>query len=375
MENGSKIAAVSSAEDTGRSKAISLLIVDEAAFIENAEEIWKSAYSTLSTGGRSIILSTPNGVGNWFHKIWTDSQSGRGQFHLRALKWDCHPERDQSWRDEQTEHLGIRGASQECDANFLSSGDNLIDLVYLKEYEQQNVQEPKEERMGNSIRIFEAPKFNSDYILSADTSRGDAKDYSAAHIIEIATLNQVAEVQIKCPSFQFGDILVELGTEYNSALLVVEHDALGNSTIQRIVEHQYPNLYYTPAAPLKVVGTKSKRELLKQKYGEFSATPGISVNTATRPLMIDKLRETIEKGYLSIRGIRTIKELETFVWLNGKVQAAEGYNDDLVMSLAAAIWVYGSVRLNAPWLIPSQQAATIPNETKKAEREGLLYLK
>ena len=63
FSNGSIIKAVPTSEDAGRSEALSLLIIDEAAFIRNFEELWKGLYPTLSTGGGAIILSTPNGVG------------------------------------------------------------------------------------------------------------------------------------------------------------------------------------------------------------------------------------------------------------------------------------------------------------------------
>ena len=61
--NGSQIKAISSTGEAGRSEALSLLIIDEAAFIKNIDEIWTAAQSTLSTGGKCIALSTPNGMG------------------------------------------------------------------------------------------------------------------------------------------------------------------------------------------------------------------------------------------------------------------------------------------------------------------------
>jgi len=113
--NGSQIKATSAAGDAGRSEALSLLVFDEAAFIDKIEEIWVSAQSTLSTGGNAIILSTPNGVGNFFHKTWVGSEDGTNGFNNIRLHWSVHPERDQSWRDEQETLLGAKGAAQECD--------------------------------------------------------------------------------------------------------------------------------------------------------------------------------------------------------------------------------------------------------------------
>ena len=80
---------------------MSLLIVDEAAFIRNIEDIWVASQATLSTGGGAIVLSTPNGIGNWFHQTWVDAENGINGFETIKLKWDLHPERDQNWRQEQ----------------------------------------------------------------------------------------------------------------------------------------------------------------------------------------------------------------------------------------------------------------------------------
>ena len=131
------------AGDAGRSEALSLLVIDEAAFIDNVEEIWTSSQSTLSTGGGAIVLSTPNGVGNWFHKIWLQGQSGE-QWNPIELHWSVHPERDQKWREEQSKLLGEKGAAQECDCDFISSGHTVVEGSTLKWYEETYVKDPME---------------------------------------------------------------------------------------------------------------------------------------------------------------------------------------------------------------------------------------
>lgn len=115
LGNGSQIKAVSAASDSGRSEAVSLLVLDEAAFIDNIETIFTAAQQTLATGGRCIAISTPNGTGNWFHKEFTKGEIGENKFTAIRLPWKVHPERDQSWRDEQDRILGKREAAQECD--------------------------------------------------------------------------------------------------------------------------------------------------------------------------------------------------------------------------------------------------------------------
>ena len=62
LDNGSQIKASTTSADAGRSEALSLLVIDEAAHVEGLDELWTGLYPTLSTGGRCIALSTPNGM-------------------------------------------------------------------------------------------------------------------------------------------------------------------------------------------------------------------------------------------------------------------------------------------------------------------------
>ena len=147
LENGSQIKASSAASDAGRSEAVSLLIIDEAAFIDQISEIWASAQQTLATGGGAIVLSTPYGTGNWFHQSWVKAQAGENDFVPIRLPWDVHPERDQAWRDKQDELLGDpRMAAQECDCDFNTSGDTVFYNEYIEFYEQSHMKEPLEKR-------------------------------------------------------------------------------------------------------------------------------------------------------------------------------------------------------------------------------------
>jgi phage FluMu gp28-like protein len=135
LKNGSQIKAVSSSGTAGRSSALSMLIIDEAAFIDNIDDIWTSAQSTLSTGGKAIVLSTPNGVGNFFHRTWIDADAKNNKFHTIKLPWSLHPERDQVWRNEQTKLLGPKMAAQECDCLWGKSEVRVRDKNTGVEYE------------------------------------------------------------------------------------------------------------------------------------------------------------------------------------------------------------------------------------------------
>lgn len=345
FDNGSMISATSSAKDAGRSKALSLLVLDEAAFIDEAKDIWTSAYNTLSTGGRAIVLSTPNGVGNWFHEMWVNADKKRNDFKTLRLPWHLHPRRDQKWRDEQTKQLGVRGANQECDCDFLTSGANLVDLMTLSEYENRTipgrpdmgVRDPIELRYAGSLWVWKYPEPGQDYIVAADVARGDASDYSTAQVINIETLEQVAEYQLQVPPKEFGDALVNLATEYNDALLIVEYNGIGPAVLQQIIDRNYKNTFYS-STDLKVI--EVQRQISSRFYAdEKKLKPGFTTTMTTRPLLTSKLEAYFRERVVDIHSIRTITELKTFIWENGKAQAAQNYNDDLVMALCLGLWV------------------------------------
>ena len=242
--NGSQIKAVSAAGDAGRSEALSLLIIDEAAFIDKIDEIWASAQQTLATGGRAIVLSTPNGVGNFFHQTWVKSEARENTFNPIKLHWTVHPERDDTWREEQEVLLGPDKAAQECDCDFISSGRTVIPGELLQWYKETMCQDPVETRGGDQgMWIWEYPDYSKSYMVVADVARGDGKDYSAFHIFEIDTLTQVAEFKSQIGTKEYGNMLVNVATEYNEALLVIENANIGWAAIQPAIDRGYQNLY------------------------------------------------------------------------------------------------------------------------------------
>ena len=150
LKNGSKIQAKSSNSDSARSEAVSLLLIDEAAFIDNIEETFTAAQQTLATGGQCMALSTPNGIGNWFHSTYVKAEVAENSFVPIKLPWTVHPERNQVWRDMQDRDLGPRMAAQECDCDFLSSGETVFEPEDLQFYEEtyKKIQQKKEELMA-----------------------------------------------------------------------------------------------------------------------------------------------------------------------------------------------------------------------------------
>lgn len=364
LVNGSQVKAVASSPDAGRSEALSLLVLDEAAFIEKATDIWTSAQSTLAEGGSAIVLSTPNGVGNLFHKLYKEAVNGQNQFHPIRLRWDVHPKRDQNWRDGQTELLGEQMSAQECDADFISSGYSVVDGATLKYYEETYVSEPVEKRgFDTNLWIWKYPDYSRNYLISADVARGDGADNSACHVLDIETMEQVAEYVGKLGTDDFGNLLTILATEYNNALLVVENANIGWAVLQTIIDRGYNNLFYT----YKNDPYMDEAKHLRKSYDlvdKSKMVPGFTTSSKTRPLVVSKIETYFREKAPIIHSSRTISELEVFSWINGKAQAKEGFNDDTVMALGIGLWVRDTaVRLKQQGLDLNRKAISHIHKT------------
>ena len=336
LKNESRVLAASSAADSSRGFSAYLLVMDECAFIENAEEVWTSAQQTMATGGRAILLSTPNGVGNLFHKMWVDAEAKKNSFNTINLRWSLHPERDQKWRDRQTAELGIKRAAQECDCEFLSSGNTVIEMNLIEEY-RKLVSEPVEIRgSDHAFWIWDRPDYSKNYLISADVARGDGNDYSAFQVIEPESLSQVAEYKGNIGTKDFGNMLVAVATEYNNALLIVENASYGWAVLQQIIDRNYQNLFYSSADMQYVDVEQQMTNRLNTQ--DKKLIPGFTNSTKTRPLTIAKMDTLMREKGLIIKSARFLDELTVFIWNNGKAEAMRSYNDDLIISMCIGLW-------------------------------------
>ncbi len=331
LSNGSQVKASSTSGDAGRSEALSLLVVDEAAFVEGMEELWAGLYPTLSTGGRCIALSTPNGVGNWFHKTYTEAEEEKNDFHTIKLPWDVHPERDQEWFEKETRNMSRREIAQELECNFNASGETVIHGDDLKAIIEKAIDPQYRTGFDRNYWVWKPPVNEGQYLMTADVARGDGSDYSVAQVYDIQTMEQVAEYQGKITPDMFAPLLFSIGSEFNDALMVIENNSLGIGVLGRLQDMEYKNLYFS---------VKSTHEYVDElTAGAIGGIPGFTMSMKTRPLVIAKLEEFIRNKLITINSMRLANELKTFVWHNGRPQAMRSYNDDLVIAVAIACWV------------------------------------
>jgi Terminase large subunit, T4likevirus-type, N-terminal len=126
FDNGSRIVSATTTENTGRGMSITLLYLDEFAFVRPtmAEQFWTSITPTLATGGKAIITSTPNSDEDQFALIWKgankceDEYGNKTEVGVNGFKayrsyWTEQPGRDEKWAEQMKSQLGVDRFSRE----------------------------------------------------------------------------------------------------------------------------------------------------------------------------------------------------------------------------------------------------------------------
>lgn len=355
FRNGSKAIALSKGGKKGRSYSPKLLIFDEAAFIDGADELFTAASPGLAkTKGQFISISTPNGVGNWFYRsIHEAPQNG---FHTEWIYWHEMPDRDEAWMKKELARLGPKNFGQEYDCDFLQSGNTVIDTEDILWQEKTNIKDPKETinipdpdnafgmlTKGKEVWIWENPVPGESYVISCDVARGDGADFSALSIWKLPTEEeieknlgpqQVCSFKGKIKTNDYGKLIDTLGRTYNNAIAVVENVGLGIATLNELVEREYPNLYYTDKAAKQV----SFDEGLN--IGAASKVPGFTTSAKSRPLVADATEAAWRSRQYIIRDKRYLTEAKTWIWKNGRAEHEEGCHDDLMMANGFFLYLY-----------------------------------
>ena len=344
FSNGSRIEASATSQNAFRGSALSMLIVDEAAHVEGIEELWLSLGPTLSTGGSAILISTPSGVGTFFHKVWKEAKEETNNFVPIELMWDVHPERDQAWFEDQRAQLitarGERGVAQELLCSFAASGDtflrpDVMDNIFVRIKKPIATWGPEWLQGKRDMWIWEHPKPENKYIISADIARGDGDDFSAFHVIDTVADEVVAEYKGKMPPDKFGETLVTVGLRYNVAMICPERNSVGLPTCLKLKELNYPNIYY--------------HKMHKNMYMVYSSIelqdeiPGFETTQDSKEKALARLEDVLRNRRLAVYSERLHSELQTFIWKKGnKLSAQRGYNDDLIMALAIGNTLYSA---------------------------------
>ena len=341
FDNGSRIVSATTTENTGRGLSISLLYCDEFAFVRPTigREFWTSISPTLATGGKCIITSTPNSDEDQFATLWkgankcVDAYGNQTELGINGFKsfrsyWKEHPDRDESWADQQRAQLGDERFRREMDCEFIIWDETLINPSHL--VEMAGV-EPIE-RQGQ-VRWYKKPNPNYTYMVALDPSLGTGGDPSAIQIFELPTFNQIGEWQHnRTPVQQQIGILTEI-IKYLAEIVPVtniyysvENNTLGEAaliSIKEIGEENIKGVFLSEPKSIGGGGTRHRK--------------GFNTTHKTKISACAKLKNLIETKRMSIFSKNLISELKTFVASGPSYAAKPGETDDLVMSLILII--------------------------------------
>jgi len=305
-DNGCELSAFSSKGLRGYTPT--LLFWDETAWTENSDRFWTSAKPTLQTGGRGIMVSTPNGLDPVFYKTFEAARHGESTFKAIELWWFNDPRynkglewvknkgkeneiriKDEGWSSEHRIKLqddgwqatspwleneiksangDMRKIAQEILCSFLGSGDNFIAEEYLQRIEENEIIPPiRQEYTDLNMWIWEDPIPGEEYLMTLDASPGHGEDNSTLNMLKIKTIieevnivkngiskkkkikrhkvEQIAEYYGKVTPQMLAEIAYQYGKAYNNAYAVIDiTGGYGVQTVEKLIEYGYENIHY-----------------------------------------------------------------------------------------------------------------------------------
>ena len=383
LNNDCEVKAVATSKDALRGYTPTTLIFDEAAYIDADPDFWAASMASLSTGGKVVVISTPNGYDPIYYEIYDQALRSMNDFKITEMVWYRDPrytkdlymvktkdmihyllnkeeyseddfidlshensyERDHqrvieyieegykpcsSWYEGMVKKLKYdkRKVSQEIESNFLGSGDNVFDSELLSNILKNQLANPISKLMGNSLWMFKEPENGHRYVAGVDVSRGDSEDFSTIQIIDFDTQEQVLEYVGKIPPDILAEVVFKWCSLYKAFVVVDLTGGMGVATSRKLQEMNYPSLYYDN------IDNNNK-----WKYDSKMADkiPGINFNNK-RVQMIASFEEALRHEF-KIYSNRLYNEMNTFIYINGRPDHQKGHHDDCIMAIAMATYV------------------------------------
>lgn len=330
--NGSRIESFPATQSAGRGDTASLVILDEAAFQQWADQLYTSLKPTIDAGGQLVILSTANGIGNLFHRLWTKAIAGLSNYKAIFLPWWARPGRDAAWYAAQvadaTDPLLVR---QEYPATaneaFLVSGRVRFPGEWIAK-QSAHVRAglprdawPKPVQGITGLTVYSLPQAGHRYVIGADVAEGlEHGDYSAAALIDQVTWEEVANLHGHWEPDEYAAHLVELASAYG-AIIGIERNNHGHAVISKA----------------RSLISEKRTNTVRIAYGHDQRA-GWLTTAQSKPQSIDGLAVALRDSLAKIHSQATLDEMQIYrVGANGTTSAPPGYYDDRVMAWAIAL--------------------------------------
>jgi hypothetical protein len=377
LNNGCEVKAVATSADALRGYTPTILVFDEAAYIEAGDDFWAASMASLSTGGKIILISTPNGYDAIYYGVYDQALRGINDFHITDLRWFKDPRytkdlcwikcqdichymlnREQynddevvlhdfdmkeynkliedgykpfsSWFESMSKKFKYdrRKIAQELECDFLGSGDGVIPGDIQENIAKNMIREPIEKYMQATFWQWKEPIIGHRYIMGVDVSRGDSEDFSAISIIDFDDREQVAEYIGKIPPDDLAAVAYKWAILYGNAFIVTDiTGGMGVATSRKLTELNYKNVYVEGVNTQNIWDYNAKA---------MEKIPGLNFNNK-RTQIVAAFEEQLRKGFI-VRSARLLNELNTFVYMNGRPDHMKGTHDDAIMGMSMALY-------------------------------------
>jgi hypothetical protein len=398
--NGCRVIARASGPNAARGiSAVSVLILDEAAFIEEGVAVFTTAAATMASNpnSKTVMVSTPNGRDELYYNTYRQALSRENNFVAVQFRWYQDPrfnkflvwkkknEDTGEWMYDQDpiiddegsvkydeerwaelEHKGWKPTApwyedmcksfnndsmkiaQELDVSFMGSADNVVAPEFIEMQEKLNNREPLEDFADPLVEetwFWKKPIEGHRYILACDPSRGVSADRTAIEIIDMdgrdengmPIIEQVAEYVGKKLGDDIGALCYQYGTLYNDAFVVVDcTGGQGDACILTMLQMGYKNLYYEDSNQK----TYTVQRSTKNYDGYTDKLPGFHFQGNRYPVLAN-FAGLVRNDEFKIRSARVINELETWIFKgeNARIDHQDGAHDDTLTALAMGLFV------------------------------------
>ena len=333
LENGSKILASSTSASAVRGGSYNIIFLDEFAYVPSnvAEQFFSSVYPTISSGKSTkvMIVSTPHGM-NMFYKLWTDAEEKRNSYIPIDVHWSEVPGRDEKWKKETIANTSEQQFNTEFECEFLGSIDTLIAPSKLRNLAYKT---PLQSNAG--LDIYEQPKKDHTYFMTADVSRGTSNDYSAYVVFDVTEVPYRIVAKFRDNELKpliFPSKIYDVARAYNQAFVLIEVNDIGEQVANAMqFDLEYDNL---------VMASMRGRagQIMGGGFSGGKAQLGVRTTKAVKKIGCSNLKQLLESDKIIVEDFDCINELSTFIVKGSSFEADDGCNDDLVACMFIFAW-------------------------------------
>ena len=398
--NGCKIVARSSGENAARGiSAVSILILDEAGFIENGKAVYATCAACMASNpnSKTVMVSTPNGHDELYYNTYKQALSHENNFTAVQFRWYQDPRYNKNlkwfkkskdsgdvkwiseptidsdgsikydeehwekmihdgwtprspWYDEMCKSFNndTMKIAQELDVSFQGSANNVVAPEFIEQQNNLNVREPLvdfKDPMNDETWFWKKPIDGHKYIIGVDPSRGVSADRTAIEIIDMdgkdengfPIIEQVGEYVGKKLGDDIGAMVYQYANLYNQAYVVVDcTGGQGDALILTMIQLGYKNFYYEDANQK----TYMVQNQVDKPMNFANRLPGFHFQGNRYPVLAN-FAGMVRSNEFKIRSTRVTNELDTWIFEGetGRMNHQDGSHDDTICSLAMALFV------------------------------------